>query len=75
MLQIFAEGWTEFSERYEERPCIGESKYTEESPGVWKGYIYSYVGYNDVVIKSFRCVSVLGFVKTLLPHLQGTELK
>ena len=74
MLQNFAEGWTEFSERYEERPCIDGPKYTKESPGIWRGYIYNFA-YEDVVIKSFRCVSVLGFAKTLLPHLQGREIK
>ena len=74
MLQNFAEGWTDFSERFEERPCIGSPKYKEESPGIWKGYVYSF-GYDDVEIKSFRCVSVLGFAKTLLPLLQGRKIK
>ena len=74
MLQQFSEGWEEFSEKFEERPCIERPKYREVSPGVWKGYVYGY-GYDDVVIKSFRCVSVLGFVKTLLPLVKGRGIK
>lgn len=74
MLQHFAEGWEEFSEKLEERPCIDRPKYREVSPGTWKGYVYGF-GYDDVEIKSFKCVSVLGFVKTLVPQLQGRDIK
>ena len=74
MLQHFSEGWEDFSERTEERPCIERPKYKEVSSGIWKGYVYGF-DYDDVEVKSFRCVSILGFVKTLLPELQGKRLK
>ena len=74
VLQNFAEGWEEFSEKLEERPCIDRPRYRKVSAGIWKGYVYGF-GYDDVEIKSFKCVSVLGFVKTLLPLLQGTNKK
>ena len=73
-LQHFAEGWETFSEKVEDRPCIDRPKYTEMSPGIWKGPVYSY-SYTDVVIKSFKCVSVLGFAKTLIPGLLGGKKK
>ena len=74
VLQHFAEGWETFSEKVEDRPCINRPKYKEVSPGVWKGPVYSYL-YSDVEIKSFKCVSVLGFAKTLIPGLLGGEKK
>lgn len=73
-LQHFSEGWETFSEKLEERPCIERQKYRKVSPGIWKGYVYGF-NYDDVEIKSFRCVSVLGFVKTLLPMLKERKTK
>ena len=74
MLQNFAEGWEKFSEKIEDRPCIDRPRYREVSPGVWKGPVYGHM-YDDVTIDSFKCVSVLGFARTLIPGLLGGKMK
>ncbi len=67
-LQSFAEGWGEggFQEKSEERPCIETPHYDKINQGHWKGTVLG----RQVKMMAFKCVSVLGFTRTLIPLLQ-----
>ena len=75
-LQNFAEGWGDdgFKEKLEDRPCIDRPQYQQTSQGTWTGNVFGHtMSYDDIMVRSFRCVSVLGYTRTLLPELQQRE--
>lgn len=74
-LQNFAEGWGGvWKEKFETRPCIDPPKYRQTSSGRWFGYIFGR-DYDDVAVKSFQCVSILGYAKTLVDELQKSKAR
>ena len=75
-LQNFAEGWGDdgFKEKLEDKPCIDRLQYQQSPQGTWTGNVFGHtMSYDDVIMRSFKCVSVQGFTHTLLPELQQSE--
>ena len=67
-LQNFVEGWGgKFEEKLQDRPCINPPTFREVTPGEWRGDVF---GRNDVIVRSFQCVSAQGFASVLVPELQ-----
>ncbi len=68
-LQHFASGWDKWEEKAETTPCSGYTPYAQSpSDGAWHGRAF---GSQEVTAEKFRCVSVMGFTKTLVPDLLG----
>ncbi|XP_077993934.1 GDP-fucose protein O-fucosyltransferase 2-like [Glandiceps talaboti] len=67
-LQRYKEGWTngKWEEKVDERDCVDNPVYREDSNGVYRGFFW---GYTEAYAKNFKCISVQGFAEILVPLL------
>lgn len=58
--------WDKWEEKLETTPCSGHTPYVQFPDGTWRGGVF---GAQGVEVESFRCVSALGFTRTLIPEI------
>ena len=63
-------GWDKWEETVQTTPCSGPTPYRESPTGGWRGAPH---GLEELSVGRFRCVSVMGYARTLLPELLGKK--
>ena len=69
-LQHFSK-WDEWEETLETAPCSRHTPYIQTDTGAWRGSVFG--RQETIEAESFRCVSVMGFTKTLIPEMAGKK--
>ena len=64
-------GWDKWEETVQTTPCSSPTPYQKSPDGSWRGAPMH--GLRELTAQRFRCVSVMGYAKTLKPELLGKK--